>query len=285
MNEPFAVALLVSPCRSSVVSVAPESGISAVVDTLNGNGPGNLSLFSPWRLAEQRQFATRSEADRCACVVGLASGVRARLRALQSCDVSKVRDDASCSRNATASSLESTLDGMTYVLATFTNPEQPSRSVGPLRVLVDTGSTDCELSGESIQKLRLKPHETALFETAAGITTEAPVFRAKLKVLGREATVLLSPAEGESSDEEDDDDDDDESGEEDFDARFGFEKTSDGGLLGHDALAALGLAVDCRRRRLVVLPEDEDEGEQEQWHDAQEEEQHQAQEVDAQFLY
>ena len=78
MNEPFAVALLVSPCRSSVVSVAPESGISAVVDTLNGSGPGNLSLFSPWRLAEQRQFATRSEADSCACVVGLASGVRAR---------------------------------------------------------------------------------------------------------------------------------------------------------------------------------------------------------------
>jgi hypothetical protein len=31
-------------------------------------------------------------------------------------------------------------------------------------------------------------------------------------------------------------------------------QTSDGGLLGHDALAALGLAVDCRRRELVLLP-------------------------------
>ena len=28
-------------------------------------------------------------------------------------------------------------------------------------------------------------------------------------------------------------------------------------LLGHTALAALGLAVDCRRRRLVALPEED----------------------------
>ena len=30
----------------------------------------------------------------------------------------------------------------------------------------------------------------------------------------------------------------------------------DSGLLGHDALAALGFAVDCRRRRLVALSDD-----------------------------
>ena len=37
------------------------------------------------------------------------------------------------------------------------------------------------------------------------------------------------------------------------DAVFGFEKVSDDALLGHDALAALGLAVDCRYRRLLPL--------------------------------
>ena len=148
---------------------------------------------------------------------------------------------------------------MTYVSAEFVNPDRPKKRVGPLRVLVDTGSSDCELSAESIEQLGLKPVETALFETAAGITTSANVYRATIRVLGREASVLLSPAEGEESSDDDEEDDEEDDGEEDFDELFGFEKTSDGGLLGHDALAALGLAVDCRRRELIMLPPTEPE--------------------------
>ena len=47
----------------------------------------------------------------------------------------------------------------------------------------------------------------------------------------------------------------DESDEE-LDQRFGFDRVSDEGMLGHTALAALNLAVDCRRRRLVALPDE-----------------------------
>ena len=77
-------------------------------------------------------------------------------------------------------------------------------------MMVDTGSNDCELSGDLISTLGLRPFETALFETAAGITTEAPVFKARIHVMGREANVLLSPAEGESDDDDDDNDGEDE---------------------------------------------------------------------------
>ena len=263
----FAAALLVSPARSSIVAVTATDGdMLALVGAINGDSEEafskELAIMRPWRLAEQRVFATRVEAEQCACSVRAASGVRARLTALRSCDVSSGHKHKqlanTCAFDGSPSSLEHTLDGLTYVLAEFSNPDKPSRHIGPVRVMVDTGSTDCELSGERIQSLRLKAHETALFETAAGITTEAPVYRANIKVLGREATVLLSPAEGEDDDDDDDDDESEGEGEEDFDERFGFEKTSDGGLLGHDALAALGLAVDCRHRRLVLLPDDQE---------------------------
>ena len=39
-----------------------------------------------------------------------------------------------------------------------------------------------------------------------------------------------------------------------LDAAHGFKAISDDGLLGHDALAALGLLVDCGRRKLVPAP-------------------------------
>ena len=62
--------------------------------------------------------------------------------------------------------------------------------------------------------------------------------------------VVLSPADGDESDDESDESD------EELDARFGFDRVSDEGMLGHTALAALNLAVDCRRRRLVALADE-----------------------------
>ena len=155
------------------------------------------------------------------------------------------------------------LDGMTYVQIEVSNPEDPERCLS-VRALVDTGSTDCELKGRLIEQLDLRPDTDAgfaLFETAAGIQTEAQIYRATVQVCGREALCLLSPAEAQA--EEEDEDDDEEDGEEEekdaagvdeIEAAFGFEAMSDDALLGHDALAALGLAVDCSRRRLFPVP-------------------------------
>ena len=113
-----------------------------------------------------------------------------------------------------------------------------------------------QLVGELIERLNLpRTGETAIFETAIGrVSAESPIFRARVRVQGREAEVLLSAAEGgEESGGESDEESDDEDSE--LDAQFGFDRFSDEALLGHNALAALGLAVDCRNRRLVPLPE------------------------------
>merc|ERR1712060_656008 len=77
---------------------------------------------------------------------------------------------------------------------------------------------------------------SAQFETAGGVTIEAPIYRAIVRVLGRTASVRVSPSEEESDNEEE-------------------SYNTDEALLGHDALAALGLLVDCRNRRLVAMPE------------------------------
>jgi len=102
-----------------------------------------------------------------------------------------------------------------------------SRTVS-VTALVDTGCTDMDLSRRFIDHLDLPAYGegVAQFETAGGVTIEAPIFRAVIRLLGREAEVRVSPSE--------------ESGHNDDDA-----------LLGHDALAALGVLVDCSRRRLV----------------------------------
>ena len=136
-----------------------------------------------------------------------------------------------------------------------------------MRALVDTGSTDCELRQSSIDELRLAPlpGESVRFETAAGIEVDAALYQAIVRIpsVAREALCLLSPAEKSGDDEDggsdgvdgdDDDDDSDDGGGDDDDDEFGLGEISDDALLGHDALAALGLAVDCRRRALVVLP-------------------------------
>ena len=141
------------------------------------------------------------------------------------------------------------LDGMTYAWVDVRHPDKAD--FVRVRTLVDTGSTDCELKGDVIRRLGLPATgETAHFETAVGRVTEQPIYEAVIRVLGREARVVLSPADGDESDDESDESD------EELDARFGFDRVSDEGMLGHTALAALNLAVDCRKRRLVALADE-----------------------------
>ena len=140
------------------------------------------------------------------------------------------------------------LDGMTYAWVDVRHPDKTE--FVRVRTLVDTGSTDCELKADVIRRLGLPATgETAHFETAVGRVTEQPIYEAVIRVLGREARVVLSPADGDESDDESDESD------EAADQRPGVRGVSDEGMLGHTALAALNLAVDCRKRRLVALPE------------------------------
>lgn len=93
------------------------------------------------------------------------------------------------------------------------------------------------------------------FETAAGKLGEASLYHAVVRVLGRESLVhvnlgeddQLEPLGCENSKPT-----------EDVDKAFGFSTNTDDALLGCEALAALGLVVDCSQRRLVpteaVLP-------------------------------
>ena len=198
-------------------------------------------------------------AEAIAAVVSSSSGFRARLEAMKAL----AEKDPSLARALKLDPARA-LDGMTYARIEISNPEEPGRFVS-VRALVDTGSTDCELRGHLIEQIDLRPDSDcgfALFETAAGITTHAPVYRAIVRTCGREASCLLSPAEMDEDEDEEEEEDDDEdevvgvtprAG---FDAAFGFEKVSDDALLGHDALAALGLAVDTSRRRLFPTPLD-----------------------------
>eukprot|EP00930_Biecheleria_cincta_P041167 TRINITY_DN28198_c0_g2_i1.p1 TRINITY_DN28198_c0_g2~~TRINITY_DN28198_c0_g2_i1.p1 ORF type:complete len:414 (-),score=82.86 TRINITY_DN28198_c0_g2_i1:75-1151(-) len=132
--------------------------------------------------------------------------------------------------------------GGQHVPLEVSNPSNPSRRA-VVRALVDTGSTDIDLNKKVIRTLALEVDRfqgQAQFETAGGITIEAPIYRALVKMLGREASVLVSPSE-EADDSEEEEDLGDEDGDEEA-------------LLGHDALAALGLLVDCRNRRLIAGP-------------------------------
>ena len=84
-----------------------------------------------------------------------------------------------------------------------------------------------QLKGEMIEKLGLRPieGEGAVFETAAGIAMESAIYRATIRVNGREASCLLSPSEKDRLDEDEDEESDSEDEE---DAAFGFDKVSDG---------------------------------------------------------
>lgn len=139
----------------------------------------------------------------------------------------------------------------THVPLKLSNPKVRKRTV-TVKALVDTGSTDVDLGKRYIYRLRLrvdKSEAPAQFETAGGVTIEAPIYRADAVMLGRRASVRVSPSESDdsSSDEEEEEEevenevDDNSSGE-----------SEDEALLGHDALASLKLLVDCRGRRLLV---------------------------------
>ena len=236
--------LVASPTRSSYVCVC---ALAALADTITGLNADDspLSLLRPWQLAESVQCPTQQQASSVAATVSKASGFRARLltmRGLKALPIPALPNVAFDPSRA--------IDGLTYANVEVVNPADPTRTV-LVRALVDTGSTDCELRGEQIEELGLRPEaDTAVFETAAGIQCEAPLYRATIRVMGREASCLLSPAEKQADDDEEEDDEE----EDELDATFGFSKVSDDALLGHDALAALGLAVDCRERRLLALP-------------------------------
>lgn len=251
MNATYAVFLLRSPTRSSFVGFVPQAELDGVVAKHNApGGPALTELCRPWAMADHIVVESAELARRCAEHVGRQSGFRARIRALDACRRGPPPAE---------DGFVNFYDGLTYAKIEFINPADPSRAMS-VRVMVDTGATDCELRSELIEQLRLPPTgEGALFETASGITTSAPLYRATVRAFGRSATVLLSPAEHDE-DESSDDDDETSNGEgrDAFDAEHGFDRVSDDGLLGHDCLAALNLAVDCRRRRLIELPWDEE---------------------------
>ena len=222
---------------------------------------GPLSVAAPWRIACIAERTTKEGAEAVAAAVAKCGGFRARFRACEALRLAAPSRDAPPAA-AVADALSSidlglhgecgaadALDGMTYAWVDVRHPDKTE--FVRVRTLVDTGSTDCELKADVIRKLGLPATgETAHFETAVGRVTEQPIYEAVIRVLGREARVVLSPADGDESDDESD------ASDEELDARFGFDRVSDEGMLGHTALAALNLAVDCRKRRLVALPDE-----------------------------
>lgn len=134
--------------------------------------------------------------------------------------------------------------GSMHVPLTLSAPGTASRRV-EVGALVDTGSTDVDLDPSKIALLGLvvDPSEIiAQFETAGGITIEAPIYRAIAEVLGRTASIRVSPSEVACAAEAPA-------------PPPGAAGNHDEALLGHDALAALGLLVDCAGRRLLRAAE------------------------------
>lgn len=251
--------LLVAPTRSSFVGVIPvgAQSLQAVLAEHNGEGPSgdgppSTALERPWQLAGSMECRSRDIAQRVAWQVGRASGFRARIAALRRCIADG--DDGLAQQEARSFEARDGLDGLTYVLVEFLHPTDPSKSV-QVRALVDTGATECDLKQQLIDELGLPVDKSGrtLFETAAGTTIETDMHHAIVRVMGRTAFVRVSPIEEEESDSEEGDSDDEE------DREFGLSANSDDALLGHDALAALGLLVDCRNRRLLAGPLEEDD--------------------------
>jgi len=118
-------------------------------------------------------------------------------------------------------------NGFTYVQCVFTSPLSPA---GPCvtveAALVDTGSSDCELCGNLLARLPALPvvMRGAIYETATG--AEAfDAYEVLLTVHGKTAAVVVTACD---------------------------ESSSDDALVGHMALGALGLDVDCIARRLLL---------------------------------
>lgn len=284
-DGPWVAYLLLSPTRSSLAGAAHSGSLDRLVAWHNGEldegggeppdapreGPSETALLRPWRLADAVSCDGRDAARRAAWRVSRASGFRARLAALRAC---RGGEDAGAGarRDGDAEAdldLRAGLDGLTYVPVEFAHPADPARRV-TVRALVDTGSSDCDLRQGLIDSLGLPADDGSLrrspfgfvgatlragftqVETAAGRQVEMPVYRALVRVMGREASVLLSPAD-------EPEDGGRSSGEDEEDKEFGLDSATDDALLGSEALAALGLLVDCRNRRLVLPPSAEEE--------------------------
>lgn len=269
--------LLVSPTRSSLAGYARAGEVDREVErhngALNGDpGPPETALLRPWKLAESVDFPSREVAMRAACVVSRSSGFRARLKALRresehaAGDLIDSSEEAQQGADETSALGGASLDSLTYVRVEFMNPRDRDRSVSVV-ALVDTGSTDCDLRGSLLDQLGLRRQagKMSYFATAAGRTIGSSAYEVVVRVEGCEAKVLVNPADeadGEKSsgdDDESSDGDGDGGGdnapdEDDVDRIFGFGCNSDDAVLGSGALAALGLLVDCRGRRLLRLP-------------------------------
>eukprot|EP00434_Breviolum_minutum_P039411 symbB.v1.2.034998.t1/scaffold4623.1/size37307/1 len=127
---------------------------------------------------------------------------------------------------------------MTYVEVEFRSTADPSRSVVVPKALVDTGSSDCELREglfQRIQPLR-SIEQGVLYETVTGAEAY-DVYEVEISILGRRgvAALTLVPESRFAPDAED--------------------ACSDNAIVGHMALAALGLLVDPAHQR-VLKPED-----------------------------
>ena len=258
----WAAVLLYSATRSSYVAVCQSDDVDkqpSRLDASDADGP--LAVAAPWRIACVAERQTKASAEAVASAVAKCGGFRARFRACEALRLAAPSREAPPAAEVAAAlssidlglhgecSAVDALDGMTYAWVDVRHPDKDQFM--RVRTLVDTGSTDCELKADVIQRLGLPATgETAHFETAVGRVTEQPIYEAVIRVLGREARVVLSPADGDESDDESD------ASDEELDQRFGFDRVSDEGMLGHTALAALNLAVDCRKRRLVALADE-----------------------------
>ncbi|CAE7570887.1 unnamed protein product [Symbiodinium natans] len=142
------------------------------------------------------------------------------------------------------------LDSLTYAEVQFCHPADSSRCATVL-AMVDTGSNDCDLNQAVIDQLRLPPargHGSTIVETSANKLVEVPTYQARVRLLGREAVVQLNPADADyaarggavATQAEDD-----------VDQKFDFSASTDEAVIGADALASLGLIVDCGQRKLV----------------------------------
>jgi len=140
-----------------------------------------------------------------------------------------------CSRMSAADDDGEEEDMHTYAPVRFKRPgdDDATRFV-ELEALVDTGSTDCELRESFVRLLSLPLEDEEEYETATGTQIER-TYRVLVECGGECCEALVTstaewrfargvPEEDEATDE---------------------------AVLGHQALADLGLLVDCRSRTLV----------------------------------